>query len=369
MNTPHLSLPYIAAGQAQKHVTYNEALQKLDALIHIAVESKTVINPPSNPTQGARYLIPVGATGVWAGQPGKIASFDSDGWQFYEPRAGWILWVASDLTPLVHNGTMFVNLISVETLPQLGINATADATNRLNVQSAASLFDHSGGSHQMKINKGATGNNATALFQTAYSGRAEIGLAGDDGFSIKVSANGSSWISALKFDPATGNIGINTPPTATEKMKVRADQNALSQIAIENYSTDAQASSGLSVFAGNGNYFRTQLYSSSVLYASTSAAFYLGTYAATGLYLRTNSVDRLSIGPDGRVSIGTSSFSARLSVDGAIRPKSYTITNLPSATTQGVGALIHVSNDASGPTMAYSDGSVWRRIYDRTAVI
>jgi len=30
--TPNLQLPYIAASQAQKHVTHNEALRMIDAL-------------------------------------------------------------------------------------------------------------------------------------------------------------------------------------------------------------------------------------------------------------------------------------------------------------------------------------------------
>ena len=33
--TPRLSLPLLAAGPAQKHVTHNDALVRLDALIHL----------------------------------------------------------------------------------------------------------------------------------------------------------------------------------------------------------------------------------------------------------------------------------------------------------------------------------------------
>lgn len=35
--TQRLQLPYIAASQAQKHVTHNEALVLLDALVQLAV--------------------------------------------------------------------------------------------------------------------------------------------------------------------------------------------------------------------------------------------------------------------------------------------------------------------------------------------
>ena len=39
--TPRLSLPYLAAAQAQKHVTLNEGLARLDGLVQTSVESRT----------------------------------------------------------------------------------------------------------------------------------------------------------------------------------------------------------------------------------------------------------------------------------------------------------------------------------------
>src|SRR5207244_11572668 len=44
---------------------------------------------------------------------------------------------------------------------KLGINATADTTNRLAVKSAASLLDNVGNGHQQKINKAAAGDTAS----------------------------------------------------------------------------------------------------------------------------------------------------------------------------------------------------------------
>lgn len=35
--TPNLALPFILPAQAQKHVTHNEALQRLDALVQLVV--------------------------------------------------------------------------------------------------------------------------------------------------------------------------------------------------------------------------------------------------------------------------------------------------------------------------------------------
>lgn len=65
-----LGLPYLAAGQLQKHVTLNEALTRLDALTQTAVVSRTVTAQPAAPADGALYILPAGATGAdWSGRP------------------------------------------------------------------------------------------------------------------------------------------------------------------------------------------------------------------------------------------------------------------------------------------------------------
>jgi hypothetical protein len=74
------------------------------------------------------------------------------------------------------------------------------------VRSPGTLFDHEGGSHRLAVNKAASSETASILFQEAYSGRAEIGLAGDGGFALKTSADGAAWHDALRADPLTGRV-------------------------------------------------------------------------------------------------------------------------------------------------------------------
>lgn len=74
--TPNLALPFLAAGQAQKHVTLNEIAEILDTAAHLSILNRTLDTPPSSPMAGARYLLPPGATGAWQGQSGKIASLE-----------------------------------------------------------------------------------------------------------------------------------------------------------------------------------------------------------------------------------------------------------------------------------------------------
>ena len=47
--TIHLGLPYLLAAQAQKHVTHNEALRLLDAMVQLSVLDRTRTAPPGQP--------------------------------------------------------------------------------------------------------------------------------------------------------------------------------------------------------------------------------------------------------------------------------------------------------------------------------
>ena len=74
-HTPRLSLPFIMPSQAQKHITHNEAIQALDALVQPVVESRTITAPPVLPLEGEAWIVPAAATGLWAGHSDEIAAF------------------------------------------------------------------------------------------------------------------------------------------------------------------------------------------------------------------------------------------------------------------------------------------------------
>ena len=210
-DTPLLGLPLMEAGQSQKHVTHNEALLLLDAAIHLSVITRGLGLPPALPADGDRYLVAAVASGAWAGKEGQLAVREAGAWRFSVPRTGWRLWVADEMKLLVHDGSIWRDIESSGTIsdvPLLGINATADTTNRLTVSSVSTLLNHAGAGHQVKVNKQASADTASLLFQTGFSGRAEMGLAGDDDFHVKVSADGSTWHEALVIDRATGNVSM-----------------------------------------------------------------------------------------------------------------------------------------------------------------
>ena len=203
--SPVLGLPYILPAQAQKHVTHNMAIQRLDMLVQLHVASAGISAPPVSPATGDRYIVAATATGDWLGQEDNIALWQGSDWSFTTPVAGWQAHVLDQNATQVFDGSIWGGeTLDLQNLDGLGINTTSDATNRLAVASDATLLSHGGAGHQLKINKASSGNTASLLFQDNWSGRAEMGLAGDDDFHLKVSSDGASFTEALKIDKTTG---------------------------------------------------------------------------------------------------------------------------------------------------------------------
>ena len=200
-----LSLPLILPSQAQKHVTHNEALRVLDVAVQLAVLNRTLTTPPALPAIGDRHIIAAGATGAWAGKSGQVVVFTAQGWDYFVPKPGWQAHILAEAQTAVFDGSDWAVPGAGPLAPSmLGVNTSADVTNRLAVASNASLFTHDGGGHQLKVNKSATVQTASLLFQSAFSGRAEMGLMGSNDFAIKVSPDGVSFADAMVVDRATG---------------------------------------------------------------------------------------------------------------------------------------------------------------------
>jgi hypothetical protein len=112
--TPRLSLPYVAAGQAQKHITVNEAFARLDGLVQLAVESRTVAAQPTSPGDGVIWILPVSVAGpVWGGQPASlIARHEAGAWEFLVPDAGYMAWIKDEGQALVFDGAIWTPISS-----------------------------------------------------------------------------------------------------------------------------------------------------------------------------------------------------------------------------------------------------------------
>ncbi|HSQ98026.1 MAG TPA: DUF2793 domain-containing protein [Rickettsiales bacterium] len=242
-NTTNLNLPLLVSNQSQKEVTHNEAITIIDNILQNGIIDKDLTTPPTSPNSNDLYIVGSSATDDWADEDGNLAFYDN-GWRFIEPREGATFWVndedclytyngseweqtletisntvedlddlsdvsitsASQYDLLQHDGTNFVNTKEIQNLSLVGVNATADSTNKLSVKSDAILFDNATDDSQVKVNKASLTDTASHLFQTNYSGRAEFGLVGDDDFTLKVSSDGSTWNESFVVDNTNGDI-------------------------------------------------------------------------------------------------------------------------------------------------------------------
>lgn len=94
-NSTNLALPYLAEGQAQKHVTLNETIRRLDAIVHLTVESCTTAAEPGAPADGQRFILPADKSGAaWAAFASHAIAYYRDGsWEQVTPKEGWLAWV------------------------------------------------------------------------------------------------------------------------------------------------------------------------------------------------------------------------------------------------------------------------------------
>ena len=217
-HTARMGLPYLAAGQMQKHVTLNEALTRLDALVQTAVVSRTTATQPGAPADGSLWILPAGPAGPdWSTRPaGALLRAEGGGWTMVEAGDGLVALILDADEVLMRHGGSWVELGArlgvVQNLARLGVGTTADGVNpfaaRLNAALWTALETAGGGTGDLRLtlNKEAAGDVLSLLFQSGYGGRAELGLVGDDDLRLKVSGDGSAWHDVFAVDRATGRM-------------------------------------------------------------------------------------------------------------------------------------------------------------------
>lgn len=333
-----MALPFILPSQAQKHVTHNEALLALDAIVQLSVISRTVREGPVAATPGTRYIVPQNASGSFTDHAGTIAAYQDGVFQFYTPQTGWLAFILDENIYLYFDGADWRDLITSHDHAKyltLGVNASADLTSRFALSSDASLFNNAGNGHQLKINKAQITDTASLLFQTGFSGRAEFGLAGDDQFRIKTSADGANFQTALIADGTTGNIAIgdiNPSAVLTVAGEVKIE-DAASSAALETSVTAFQTD--ISSTAQNGSLLISQLGAGAIAFS-----------------VNNEEILRLQ---DGLI---TAHMPMQLSA--------YSTLSLPNASI--AGRMIYVTDSSLGSCIAFSDGSNWRRSDDRSII-
>ena len=294
--TPKLGLPYLLPNQAQKHVTLNESLRALDSLVMASVEAVGESAPPAAPVDGQAWITGAAPTGAWSDHPQQLAAYRDGAWFFYLPQPGWRVWDLGDAAFKVFDGADWADIAAdFQNIDYLGLGTTADANNpfslRLNSALVTALEAQAGGSGDVRLtlNKEAGANVGSILMQTSWSGRAELGLVGDEAFRLRVSDDGAVWRDALIAEPEAGRIGIGTDPgaidqlTVSGRMRVTSDQG--------HFLLRDDGALDMARYSGGGIFLRTRSQGSSLNFGVTDSA---GVLTNTALSIRPDSADILA---------------------------------------------------------------------------
>jgi hypothetical protein len=137
--TPHTGITLVEQSQAQKEVTVNQALTRIDAVLGGGVKSRILATPPSSPAAGDSYIIAASPTGAWAGQAGKLTFYDTT-WRFITPSEGLSVWVNNEDISVTFDGT---NWIVIDTLffRNIGTSISAAGTNQATATALSNVFN------------------------------------------------------------------------------------------------------------------------------------------------------------------------------------------------------------------------------------
>jgi hypothetical protein len=95
----------VVAAQAQKHIPINESLARLDGLVQLAVESRSVSAPPASPVNGGVWIA------AWPGPPaGTLMRFEAGAWEALTPAEGVLAWVKDENQMVAFDGAAWTPL-------------------------------------------------------------------------------------------------------------------------------------------------------------------------------------------------------------------------------------------------------------------
>jgi hypothetical protein len=109
LETTRHKLPLLAVSQAQKEITHNEALVRVDALLHPVVEDVLATAPAATDTDiGKCWLVAAAPNGEWAAKAGQIAIWIGGGWRFCAAANGMRLRLQSSGTDIFRSNDQWV---------------------------------------------------------------------------------------------------------------------------------------------------------------------------------------------------------------------------------------------------------------------
>jgi hypothetical protein len=123
----------LAAAQAQKHVTHNDALLRLDAIVQLSVRDRDLATPPAETSDGDRYIVAADGSGAWSEWDDDVAAYIDGAWVRFTPRAGWTAYVEDEELRLIHDGSDWVDQVQTTSDGYVVIGGTTMRQARVNI--------------------------------------------------------------------------------------------------------------------------------------------------------------------------------------------------------------------------------------------
>jgi hypothetical protein len=169
----------------------------------VSVVSRSTTTPPSSPTSGQRYIIPTGATGIWASKTNQVAHFVA-GWNYYQPVIGAYTFVRDEDANVQWDGVAWSTLTSEARRPAY---IADEAISALRVVRASDVGHVVYARHPEAESKYPVGITVNAA---ASSGLVNVATAGElSDSSWSWTANAAVYLGAsgvLTQTPTTGYI-------------------------------------------------------------------------------------------------------------------------------------------------------------------
>lgn len=373
-------MPYIAPSQAQKEVSHNEALNRLDMVVQAVVADRTRTEAPVSPAPGDCHLVHDGATGAWSGQGGKLACWYGTAWVFIPPWPGFEVFDRAEGRCLLYDGSGWGPAAAgsgTEISHVTGLQAALDGCQPLHPVLTALAALSAGGGQLLR----ATGPHTFDLLSlSAFM----AGLLGSASASALISSIGAV---SKAGDLALGDVvfgltekqsitGIGTP-----RVQVSGGNMATASLLLAKYGSNSNrpniigyrsAGSGPSVFGavtsgstlgieswvdgGAGPVRGAGIYPT---VSGTATAAYVPTHIA---FFNTDGAgaygERFRVKADGGLQAGAA-LADILSAERHFVARIYTRATLPTPSATNLGQA-RVSNPQAGKTaLVYCNGSAW----------
>ena len=306
--SPNLDLPYIMPSQAQKHLTHNEAIARLDGVVQLSVIDRDLDTPPGAPADGDRYIVAASATGAWTGWERSVACFYAGAWLRLLPRPGWLCWIADEDQLAFWDGAAWQSIAAAN------IGAVAKS--------------------------GDTMTGGLTVTGDGFHFTSEVEGSGNPLHATKwIDAAGGPVFVGRK---ARGSIATPAVPQAGDTL-----------MGFRSYGYNTTGDDGF-VGGGRGGAF---LLEASETWDATRTGTQIRFFVTpNGNGVLADAVEHTRFAHDGALQMGGANTVITASRHPLLR--SYTVAGLPSPSP--AAQLIYVSDGASNKRLAVSDGSNWR---------